>query len=241
MTQKTYRQITDVIRFIAESDKSIFYNFPKFQGYIKDYYNGNRFVADDFIKILDVLHDKIENSVVSTNDIANIKLDGANAGERKKIQSNLLTAIYINKEVRQLKNIESHIASIYGESVEYENPKESTTPNSTIISFNGSDDHIVEYGQLITFVWECENPYQLCLSNGHESMDVTHIDSITLSVMFDCYELILYNEEGKILDKKTINIQYKMNAYCINCGNIYFDASADNYCTKCGVKVLHGN
>lgn len=241
MTQKPFKQITDVIRFIAEFDKSIFYNSSKFQGYIRDYYNGNRFVADDFIKILDALHDKIENSVVSTHDIANIRLDGTNVGERKKIQSNLLTAIYINKDVRQLKNIEPYITTIYGESVEYETPTGSDTCNSPIISFSGSDEHLVEYGQLITFVWECENPYRLCLSNGHESMDVTHVDSITLSVMFDCYELILYNEEGKILDKKTINIQYKKNVYCINCGKIYFDASVDNYCTKCGVRVLHGN
>lgn len=241
MTQKPSKQITDVIRFIAEFDKSIFYNSSKFIGYIRDYYNGNRFVADDFMKILDDLHNKIENSVVSTHDIANIRLEGANADERKKIQSKLFGAIYISKDVRQLRNIESYITTIYGESIECEIPTESNTYNSPIISFSSSDQHIVEYGQLITFVWECENPYRLCLSNGHESMDVTHVDSITLSVMFDCYELILYNEEGKILDKKTINIQYKKNVYCINCGKIYFDASVDNYCTKCGVRVLHGN
>lgn len=232
--------ITDVIQFISEFDNSIFYDPLKFQGFIRDYYIGNRFVADDFINVLNDLRNKIENSVISAQDIASLKLEGTNSGEKKKIQFKLFTAIYINKDVRQLRNIESHIATIYGEPVEYDTPIESNTPNSPIISFSGGDEHVVKYGQLITFVWECKNPYRLCLSNGHESMDVTHLDSIILSVMFDYYELILYNKEGKIMDKKTINIQYK-NAYCINCGNIYFDAFTDNYCTKCGARIFHGN
>lgn len=241
MKHKPSCHITDVIRSISEFDKSIFYNSSKFQGYIRDYYIGNRFVADDFMKVLNTLRNRIENSVITTQDITSLRLEGANADERKKIQSKLFTAIYISKDVRQLRNIESYITTIYGESIEYETPTGSDPYNSLIISFSGGDEHIVEYGQLITFVWECENPYRLCLSNGHESMDVTHIESIILSVMFDCYELILYNEEGKIIDKKKINIQYKKNVYCINCGNIYFDASVDNYCTKCGVRIVHGN
>lgn len=233
--------ITDVIRFIFEFDESIFYNPLRFQGFIRDYYIGNKLVADDFIKVLNALCNKIENSVISRQDIVNLNIEGINAGEKVKIQFKLFTAIYINKDVRQLRNIESYIAIIYGESVKFDNLIESNTHNSTIISFSGGDEHIVEYGQLITFVWECENPYRLCLSNGYESMDVTHLDSIVLSVMFDCYELILYNEEGKIADRKTINIQYKKNVYCINCGNLIFDSFADNFCTKCGVRIFHGD
>lgn len=238
MDYKPSCHITDIIRFIFEFDKSIFYNPSKFQGYLRDYYTGNRFVADDFIKMLGVLCNRIENSVISTHDIASFRFEGTNASVRTTIQSKLFTAIYIDKDVRQIRNLESYIATIYGQSVEYNKPLENDITNSPIISFSRGDEHIVEYGQLITFVWECENPYRLCLSNGHESMDVTQLDSIILSVMFDSYELILYNEEGKIADKKTINIQYKKNVYCINCGNKYFDAYTDNYCTKCGVKIF---
>jgi hypothetical protein len=241
MIQKTSYYITDVIRFISEFDTSIFYNPLKFQGYIRDYYIGNRLVADDFIKVLSFLSNKIEKSVINTQDISNIRLEGISGSEKNKIHSELFKAIYINNDIRRIRNIESYIASIYGELAEYNKPIETNTSNSPIISFSGGGEHIVEYGQLVSFVWECEKPHRLCLTNGHESMDVTHIDSIVLSVMFDCYELILYNEEGKIVDKRIINMQYKKNVYCINCGNIYFDAAADNYCIKCGVRIFHGN
>lgn len=241
MIPEPTNRITDIIQFIFEFDKSIFYNPLKFQGYIRDYYTGNRFVADDFIKMLCALNNRIENSVISAHDIANIRLEGTNARERDTIQAKLLSSIYIDNDVRRARDLEPYISDIYAQSVEYNKPTENDTTNSTIISFSWGNEHVVEYGQIITFVWECENPYRLCLSNGHESMDVTHIDSIILSVMFDCYELILYNEEGKIADKKTINIQYKKIVYCINCGNKFFDVYTDNYCTKCGVKIFHGN
>ena len=209
MIHKPSYHITDIIQFISEFDKSIFYNPTKFHGYIRDYYTGNRIVADDFFKVLDTLKNRIENSVISTYDITSFRLEGMNARERSTILSKLFAAIYIDKDVRQIQNLESYIATIYGQSVGYNKPSENDTTNSPIISFSGGDENIVEYGQLITFVWECENPYRLCLSNGHDSMDVTHIDSIVLSVVFDCYELILYNEEGIIADRKAINIQYK--------------------------------
>lgn len=240
MILKPSCHITDVIRFISELDNSIFYNPLMFQGYIRDYYIGNKYVADDFIIWLNSLQNKIENSIISIQDIESVRLEGINASKKNKLQSKLFSSIYIDKDLRRIGNLETYIATIYGEPIGYDNKTiVNNTPNSLIISFSGGDEQIVEYGKLINFVWECNNPYRLCLSNGHENMDVTHIDSILISAIFDYYELILYNDEGKILDKKSVTIQYKNNAYCINCGNMYFDASKDNYCTKCGTKIFH--
>lgn len=239
MALKPSCYISEVLRFIYEFDASIFNNPLKLLGYIRDYYVGNKLVADDFVNILNALSNKVENFIINTKDISKIRLEGANNSERSKIQTELFKAIYISKDIKRIRNIESNIAVIYGESVEYYKQVESNTYDSPIISFSGGDDRIVGYGQLINFVWECGNPYRLCLTNGHESMDVTHLDSLVVSAMFDCYELILYNEQGKITDKKIVNLQYKKNVYCINCGAIYFDANVDKYCTKCGVKIFY--
>ena len=241
MILKPTCHITEVIRFIFESDASVFYNPLKFQGIIRDYYIGNKLVADDFIDVLSSLSKKIENSSIKTKDITNIAFAGINGREKKNIFSELLMAIYVNNDFKWSRDIESYIAATYGESSEYDKPKESNTSNSLILSFGGDGIHNIEYGQVVTLVWECENPYRLCLSNGHESMDVTYLDSIVLSMVSDCYELILYDEEGKVLDKKTIKLQYKRKVYCINCGNLFSDPFVDNFCTRCGVRIYNDN
>ena len=241
MNPRASSRITELIQSISEYDSSIFYDPPKFAGFIRDYYVGNKLVSSDFIQILDKFRDEISNCALKSHDLSSICLEGANDVERAGIQTELFQIIYIRKKIRDLSSLNQRILDVYGQSAEEVKQVEEVAPESPIISFSRNGEHVVEYGQLIKFVWTCKNPHRLCLSNGQEKMDVTHLDSLVVSAIFDCYELILYDEEGKAVDKKTITIRYRKKVYCINCGSLCYDANQDLYCTECGVRIFYGN
>lgn len=230
--------LTRVIKFIYEFDESIFCNPLVFSGFIKDLYCGKSYVADDFILILIDLHDKIINSEVSLKDLSDIKLEGINNNERCKIQSEIFKIVYINKNFESIEYLNTDILKVYN--ISFNPPKESSSnrSSSSIIFFNTSQNSSIEFGKIITLFWKCNNPYRLFLSNGYEDMDVTYVDSILISALFDDYVLILYNKEGEVVDKQNVKIQYKKNAFCINCGTIHFKED-DYFCTQCGLKLTN--
>lgn len=225
--------IIETIKKIDIIDSSIFYNPCKFKGYVRDLCCGNSFVVDDFIYILTNLADKIASNTINSKDISIIKLKGENCAERCKIQTQLFSCIYIEKNLKDIEHLSSQIQKVYDTSFSIEKVKEAFS--SSIVLFKMDQSSLIEFGTQVTFCWMCTNPYRLSFSNGYETMDVTNLNSIIVCAMFDFYELILFDENGGVVDKQVVRVQYKKNVYCINCGTMFL-MEDDFYCTQCGLK-----
>lgn len=227
--------IVKVVKSIYELDSSIFETPIIFEGYMKDFYWGNSVVIDDFIIILRSLNDSIISHSINSN-VINSTCKCLKKTECIAIQSKLFDIIYVSKKYHIIENLEPEIKKAYNlVSTLNEEPK-SEVKAKKIIEFKASFESEVQYGEIIHLSWVCNNPYQLILSNNTEKMDVTFINDIDLSVTSNIYELLLYDNSGKIIDRSQIIVQYRENSFCICCGTPIYDR-ADKYCMHCGVKL----
>lgn len=227
--------IVKVIKSIQELDSSIFETPIIFEGYLKDFYSGNSVVIDDFIIILRSLNDKIITHSVNSNIINSVCKCLKNT-ERIAIQSTLFNVIYVDKKYQIIENFELEVKKAYNFYTTQKEETISKTKAKKIIEFKANFDSEVQYGKITHLSWICENPFQLILSNNNENMDVTSINAIDLSVTSDIYELLLYDNCGKIIDRSEIRVQYRENSFCMFCGMPTYDVK-DKYCIYCGVKL----
>lgn len=226
---------TEVIKSIYRFDHSVLYNPLVFRGFLMDLYCGEGTVLDDFLHILSQLQDKLKDQLLTRKDLQGITLSVENDSERLSVQRELYTLIYINKDLSSLDSIESKLQQIYKIVPKKSQAKKDSAFASSILLFE-ADDTSMNYGEYIKLKWKCNNPYSLMLSNGKQDMNVTMVDSIIVSALFERYTLTLYNNKGEVLDEKSITLRYDEYAYCINCGTKREDHT-DIYCTYCGVKL----
>ena len=227
--------IAKVVKNIYELNPLIFEDPIIFEGYVKDIYSGNYVIIDDFIMVLRSLSNRITNHTIDSY-VINTACKCINNRNCISVQTALFSIIYVNKNFKLIDNLEIEIKNAYNLSpnlVEEQPPK---VKANQIIEFKASFESEVQYGKIIHLSWICKNPVKLILSNSKENMDVTSITAIDLSVTSDVYELLLYDNTGRIIDKSEIKIQYRKNSFCMFCGTPIYDM-ADIYCTHCGVKL----
>lgn len=229
--------LPNVLKSICDFDVSIKYDPIRFIGFIKDLYCGNNLVADDFISVLIEFESIIREQSISSKDLSRINIKGQNSVKRCSVQSELLKNIYLNKRPINVNNLDKLVSNAYEKTIPKTQSKSYNRDiTSSILSFKASSVDSIEYGRIITLTWKCSNPYRVTLFNGNEYMDVTNIDTIQVSAMFDRYVLSLYDKNGKIIDEKEITLQFRKNSFCINCGTLIYH-EGDKFCTHCGCRL----
>lgn len=229
--------LTDVVRFILESDDS-YYNNPKrlISGF-RDLYTGNQSIADDFINVISELSPLIKNGYAGLNDI--LKVIPANS--ELTVFAPILKTIYIYHRSSDLSRYELLLQNKYCDT-KIKNTEKRIEHNYSIESsieyFRCSHMREIIYGEIINLEWNCINPLIVSIAAGNVRMDVSKMSSLGISALFDSYDLILLDYVGNILDKKTINIKFRETTYCLNCGQLIWDRN-DRFCTICGVKVCY--
>ena len=229
-----------LLKSIREYDDSIRYEPILFIGFIRDLYVGKKDVLDDFFFLLHELRIQIHNRSINSYDLSHINLNGVNRLKRESVQSELLKYVYLNRNSTNLNigKLDELIHDVYGNLTKFKTKSYNNNKNSSIVFFKSSSLGLIEYGKILTLSWECNNPYRVLLFDGYDYMNVTHISSIQVSIMFDKYELQLYDKKDKIVDKKEISISFRKNAYCMNCGHLICK-DGDKYCIHCGFKLYY--
>lgn len=226
------KHLTKVIRFLIESDDS-FYNQPnRFISAVRDLYDGNIIILDDFVELIKYL-----SSDLYGNNIRFATLRAAVQRCNKNIFFlDFLKCLFLDKNIDALCLLESSLQSIYSSKKSSDDIKYDNSTTSSITSFFISNDRSIEYGGVIKLEWECINPFQIILKAGEEEMDVSGLSAMLISSQYDSYELFLYDASKKVIDTKRIDIRYRENAFCIKCGTLVLDEE-DKFCTNCGFKL----
>ena len=163
-------------------------------------------------------------------------MEGAKSQERKAVQSEIFKYIYINSDLQKARKLNELIIDVYEQSSKPQVKSYNSNQTSSIIFFRASSLEEIEFGKILTLSWKCNNPYKISLFNGHDYMDVSHMDTISISAMFDKYVLLLSDKSGNVIDTKEIRINFRKNSFCMNCGTLIY-SEGDIYCTHCGIKL----
>lgn len=221
--------IKRILSEIGNQDKSVLYDFRLLKSYLSDMYVGRNWYLNIFLSCLYCLPNETKKLLSLTekefNHICFPKV-AAEEQEVQEIAKLFLFNIYVKKNYllqdvkNERKNINHHVKP-YG---------------NQILSFEVNRMTVVQ-GDEVQFKWKVVHPFYLTLSDGEISMDISNIESITITAVKETYSLLLFDENHKVIDVKTIRLNLIAPVYCINCGNRFFDES-DIYCCNCGVKRL---
>lgn len=232
----TSKSLPRVLKSICDYDDSIKHDPELFIGFIKDLYCGGKNVSDDFIVVLQNLKSKIERNKLNVKDLSNFRSIGINDTRRCEVQAELFKSLYLNRGTFNVGILEKLITSAYEGIVDTQKNVYNKGNTSSILYFKSSSNEAIEYGKILTLSWKCNNPYRVSIYNGFEYMDVTGIESILFSAIFDKYYLLLYDSEGNVIDKKEVSIHFWTNSFCMNCGTPCIGDS-DLFCINCGFKL----
>lgn len=229
--------LTEVVRFIVESDDS-FYKSPKRLIYgVRDLYTGNQLIKEDFISLIKLITPLLNEGYLRIKDIVNILQQNS----KRDIFFPILKDVYVNHDCKELCSYEHHLQAAYTNKTSLlrnRNRDCNHSIQSSIVYFRTEYTKKFIYGEIIKIEWECVNPVIIILSAGKQAMDVSGLSSLCISALYDSYELLIQDLDGTVIDKKSLIIEYKTIFYCINCGCMIRD-SEDIYCTHCGVRVYH--
>lgn len=230
-------KLTEVVRFILESDDS-FYNSPRCLIYsFKDIFTGDPQIKEDFIKALKTLSPFINNGNIQVKEIINI----LSFDEKNTVFLPVLKCIYVRHNCIGIVEYEQSIQTYYAGShsdLGHRLRQHDYSLRSSIVSFKITPERELLYGEKIKLEWECINPVIISLYAGNQKMDVSGLSCIFVSALFDCYELYIEDLVGNILDQKKLQINYRKVSYCINCGQMIYDYR-DRYCVRCGMKICY--
>lgn len=228
------QSLIGVIKSIFEFDDSILFQPKLLKALLLDYYTGSQDVLNDFFSILDKYQEDICLLKINTSRInysSEIK-----DSSRKSIQEEMFRAIYIDKDLKKLSRLDPYIVETYKEKRKEQELNARDSCNATISKFKANRDTLLIYGDIITLSWDCPYSCRIVLSNGNDEMNVTGLNSIEMSALYDKYYLILYDTKSKELDRQVINLSYVENIFCINCGAKKFRED-DKFCIRCGIRL----
>lgn len=227
------QSLIEVIMSILDYDDSILYRPNLLKGLLLDYYKGPDDILKDFFSILDRHCDEIADDLAG--NLHTISSAGIEDKRRDKIQEDIFRTVYIDRDLDSLSRLGAYIVEIYKEEANYWDDDVRNPSNSSTIKFEASRYSSLIYGDIITLSWTCPNSYKVVLSNGRDKMNVTNLNSIEMSAMFDKYFLILYDAEYKESDRLVVNMDYREHAFCINCGERKY-RDDDEFCYSCGIR-----
>lgn len=226
------RSLIEVIKSIFEFDDSILFQPRLLKALLLDYYQGRRDILNDFFSILDKCQEDIQNGILDSHTFTS---SGLTDNNRKRIQEELFKAIYIDRSLESLCRLDPYVVEAYKDNVEELKVNVRDSGDANISNFEASRDTLLIYGDIITLSWNCPHLCRVVLSNGKDEMNVTGLDSIEMSALYENYYLILYDTNSKELDRRVINFSYQEHAFCINCGARKC-RDDDAYCFRCGIR-----
>ena len=228
-------KLTEVVRFLLESDDSFYENPERLIYGFKDLYTGNQSIYEDFVASISALS-SIDDSV-SVTVINNL----ISRQSKYAVFAPILKCIFVNGNCLNIWRYEQSIQDAYNTSKIKHNRRNRNNScdsgtKSSIKYFRSNQEKEVLFGDIITFEWMCVNPIVVLLQAGGQRMEVSGLTSLCLKALFDCYDLILQDLKGNILASQKVYIDYRKVTYCINCGQIIYDYT-DTYCTECGMRI----